>query len=291
MISVDNRQELPSGSLQTDGEAEQGRARAKRRERITHWLVTSVVLLSVLALWEGAVRVMDLSALVLPGPLRVLASLWENLRDGFFLVHIRTTVTEILLGFVAGSALGVTLGAILFHFPTGERVIRPYIVASQALPKLALAPIFVLWFGFGLTPKILITALIVFFPLFENTLAGLASPTWEERELLRALRASRWQTFWRLRLPAALPFLFAGLRVAAILSVVGATVSEYVGANRGLGALIIAAQGTLDTALMFAVFVLLTLIGLALYAAVTLVERLVLFRRYSTRHEAKEEML
>lgn len=256
-------------------------AHARRRDAGQR-LATLLALVAALALWEGAVRLTGISALVLPGPLRVLASLRDGLADGFFLKHIRATVAEVLLGLAGGSALGVALGALLFHFPAAERVVRPYVVASQALPKLALAPIFVLWFGFGLTPKVLITALIVFFPLFENTLAGLASPRPEERELFRALRAGRWQTFWRLRLPSALPYLFAGLRVAAVLAVVGAVVSEYVGANRGLGALIIAAQGTLDTAQMFAVFVLLTALGLALYGAVVALERLVLARRFPT---------
>lgn len=241
-------------------------------------LATWLILIGVLAFWEVAVRITGTSALVLPGPLRVLDSLWSNLSSGFFLVHMATTMAEILLGFAAGTLLGVTLGALLFHWPVAERVVRPYIVASQALPKLALAPIFVLWFGFDLTPKVLITTLIVFFPVFESILAGLASPGRAERDLFRALKAGRWQTFCRLRLPSALPYLFAGLRVAAILSVVGAVVSEYVGANRGLGALIIAAQGTLDTPLMFAVFVLLTVIGLLMYGAVAFAERLVLSR-------------
>lgn len=253
------------------------------RRRVLQGLVTWSVLFFALAIWEGWVRISGVSALVLPGPLRVLGSLWENLRDGYFLVHIRATVVEVALGFVAGSALGIALGAALFHFPQVERIVRPYIVASQALPKLALAPIFVLWFGFDLTPKVFITTLIVFFPLLENTLTGLASPTRDEQELFRSLRASQWQTFWGLRLPSALPFLFAGLRIGAILSIVGATVSEYVGANRGLGALIIAAQGTLDTPLMFAVFVLLTVMGLVFYALVTLVEWFVLYRRYPRR--------
>lgn len=270
-----------AASTAANEEREIARPRAAGPPAWRGWLTTWAVLLAVLVGWEAFVRLRGISALVLPGPLRVWASLVDGLGGGFFLKHIRATVAEILLGFGAGAALGIALGATLFHFPGAERVVRPYVVASQALPKLALAPLFTLWFGFGLTPKVLITALIVFFPLFENTLAGLASPTREELELFRALRAGRWQTFRRLRLPASLPYLFAGLRVAAILSVVGATVSEYVGANRGLGALIIAAQGTLDTAQMFAVFVLLTLIGLALYGTVALLERLVLARGFA----------
>ncbi len=251
--------------------------------RMRQGLVTWSVFFIALGGWEGGVRISGISALVLPGPSRVFTSLWENLRDGYFLVHIYATVAEVALGFVAGSTVGIALGATLFHFPLIERAVRPYIVASQALPKLALAPIFVLWFGFDLTPKVFITALIVFFPLLENTVAGLASPTCDEQELFRVLRASRWQTFWHLRLPAALPFLFVGLRIGAILSIVGATVSEYVGANRGLGALIIAAQGTLDTPMMFALFVLLTGLGLVFYALVMLVEWFVLSRRYPRR--------
>lgn len=258
--------------------------RSSSRPHLAQSLATWLLPFVALALWEALVHILKISPLVLSGPQRISASLWANLSNGVFLVHIGTTLAEIVLGFAAGATFGVVLGALLFHFPGAERVVRPYIVASQALPKLALAPIFVLWFGFGLTPKVLITALIVFFPLFENSLAGFAAPTRAELELFRALRATRWQTFWRLRLPVALPFVFAGLRIAAILSVVGATVSEYVGANRGLGALIIAAQGTLETTQMFAVFVLLTAIGLLLYGAVVMVERLVLRRFGINRH-------
>ncbi len=282
MSAVEERPVVLSAAADEDRTT--ARPRATGGPTWRHRLLTWAVLLAVLVGWEAFVRLRGISALVLPGPLRVWASLADGLGSGFFLKHLRATVAEVLLGFGAGAALGIALGAALFHFPGAERVVRPYLVASQALPKLALAPLFILWFGFGLTPKVLITALIVFFPLFENTLAGLASPTREELELFRALRAERWQTFRRLRLPASLPYLFAGLRVAAILSVVGATVSEYVGANRGLGALIIAAQGTLDTAQMFAVFVLLTLIGLALYGAVALVERVVLVRGFAHDH-------
>ncbi len=279
MSAIEERRVPPAAEPDAERRRRIGRRIAPSDAR--RWLSTWVVLLVVLVAWEAFVRLRGISALVLPGPLRIWTSLLDGFGSGFFLKHLGTTVAEILLGFGAGAGFGIALGALLFHFPGVERVLRPYVVASQALPKLALAPLFILWFGFGLTPKVLITALIVFFPLFENTLTGLAAPSREEQELFRALRAGRWQTFRRLRLPASLPYLFAGLRVAAILSVVGATVSEYVGANRGLGALIIAAQGTLDTAQMFAVFVLLTLLGLALYGAVALLERLVLARGFA----------
>jgi NitT/TauT family transport system permease protein len=164
--------------------------------------------------------------------------------------------------------------------PKVRRVLHPYLIASQTMPKLALAPIFVMWFGFGILPKVLITALIAFFPLFENTVVGLNEVDSDAVELFRALRASPWQTLCWLRLPNAVPYIAAGLRVAMVLSIVGAVVAEYVGANRGLGALIISAQGVMDTPLMFAVFVVLIVLGVGLYHVVGGVERQFLARRY-----------
>jgi NitT/TauT family transport system permease protein len=190
------------------------------------------------------------------------------------------TLAEVLLGFVAGSALGAGLGAVVAHFARLGRVLRPYVVASQAMPKLALAPVLVLWFGFDLTPKVVVAALISFFPLFENTVAGLQAVDPDQIELFRSLRASRWQTLLKLRLPWATPFVVAGLRVALVLSLVGAVVGEFVGANKGLGALIIAAQGTMNTPMMFAVFVVLTVVGVALSIVADLAERLALRWRY-----------
>jgi NitT/TauT family transport system permease protein len=234
------------------------------------------LLVVLLGAWEAFVRVRGLSPLVLPPPGAVARVLAEQLASGQILPHLWTTLAEIVLGFALGSLLGVGSGAMVAHSPLLRRVLTPYIIASQAMPKLALAPLFVLWLGYDLTPKVVITALIAFFPLFENTVVGLNEVAPEKVELFRMLRASAWQTFVKLRVPSALPYLFAGLRVAMVLSVVGAVVGEYVGANRGLGALIIASQGTLDTTLMFAVLVLLTLLGVGLYLAVVAVERLVL---------------
>jgi NitT/TauT family transport system permease protein len=200
----------------------------------------------------------------------------EQFSSGQIWPHLATTLAEVLLGFALGTVLGIGGGAMVAHSPLLRRVLSPYLVASQALPKLALAPLLVLWLGYDLAPKVVITALVAFFPLLENTVVGLNDVAPEKLELFRLLRASAWQTFIKLRVPTALPYLFAGLRVAIVLSVVGAVVGEYVGANRGLGALIIASQGTMDTPLMFAVLVLLTAIGIGLYLVVVLTERLTL---------------
>jgi NitT/TauT family transport system permease protein len=149
----------------------------------------------------------------------------------------------------------------------------PYVVTTQVIPKLALAPLFVLWFGFGMTSTVVITALICFFPLLENTLTALGQVPAERLELFRMLGASRAQTLWRLKLPMGLPAILAGLRVAVVLALVGAVVGEFIGASQGLGALIIATQGTMDTSLMFAVLVLISALGLAIYQATLWLER------------------
>jgi NitT/TauT family transport system permease protein len=243
-------------------------------------LLSIALFFVLLGLWELAVRVTGVSPLVLPAPGAVAAKLIDVFRTGFVLVHIRVTLLEILFGFLLGSLLGIALGVLLAQSALLMRVVNPYIIASQAMPKLALAPIFAIWFGFDMTPKIVIAALIAFFPLLENTVRGLQEIDPDQIELFRVLRANRRQTFIKLQFPNALPYIFTGLRVAMILAVVGAVVGEYVGANRGLGALIIASQGTLDTPQMFAVFVILTVIGIVLYKLVEWADQAVMRWRY-----------
>jgi NitT/TauT family transport system permease protein len=251
----------------------------RRQRRGQERLLSLVLLLTVLAAWYGLVQWRRLPPLVLPLPTAVARALVQNLLDGFLWPHLWVTLSEIILGFIGGSALGVGLGSLVALAPLAQRVLNPYIIASQAMPKLALAPLFVIWCGFGIAPKALIAALIAFFPLFENTLTGLSAVDTETLDLFRMLGASRWQVFRKLLLPNAVPYLFAGLRVAIVLSVVGAVVGEYIGANKGLGALIMASQGMMDTTLMFAVFIVLTLVGIILYQLVVYCERLVLTRR------------
>lgn len=244
-------------------------------------LILSVSLFILLiATWEFAIWVADLSPLVLPTPAKVLELLVEIFVTGYVMKHLWITLAEILLGFVVGSVLGIVLGTAVAHSPLLRQAMNPYIIASQAMPKLALAPIFILWFGFGLTPKVVITALIAFFPLFENAVTALSDSDPQKLELFRSLQATPRQIFFMLKVPEALPMLFAGLKVAMVLSVVGAIIGEFVGSRGGLGALIIAAQGTMDTPLMFAVFVVLTVLGMLLYSVVGWTEQVVLARRF-----------
>ena len=235
------------------------------------WAAALLVLL--LAVWEGAGRLGGISALVLPVPSAVLQALWTGLASGYFWPHLLATVQAVLLGLAAGASFGLLAGMALAESVLLERVLKPYVVVSQVVPKLALAPLFVLWFGFGMLPTVLITALVCFFPLMENTLTGLRQVDAQRLQLFRMLGASRLQTLVRLKLPTGLPAILAGLRVAVVLALVGAVVAEFMGASQGLGAVVIASQGMMDTSLMFAALLLIAALGLLLYQACLLLER------------------
>ena len=227
--------------------------------------------------WELAVRFFDVPKIVLPTPSSVAVAMWQGLQQGDFLKHFGVTFYETLAGFVLGSAFGLVLGALIGQFPLLERTLYPYVVAFQTLPKVAIAPIIVIWFGYGVSSKIVITATIAFFPLLANTIVGLRAAPVEQIELLVAFTASRWQIFWKARLPQALPYIFVGLDVAIVLSVIGAIVGEFVGAQRGLGNLILQFNFQLDVAAVFAVLILLSIMGVALHLIMQLIQKRVIF--------------
>lgn len=234
-------------------------------------LYSFVLFIFIILVWELVASTM--SELVLPAPSVVLTVLWDGLVSGYFLPHIYRTASEVVLGLLIGTLLGMLAGIVMGEIEILRRILLPYVIASQAIPKLALAPLFILWFGFGMTSKVVITALICFFPLMENTITSIQQTDSNKKELFRVLNATRWQTLIHLKLPAGLPGILAGFRVAVILAVVGAVVGEFIGGSEGLGAMIIASQGMMDTPLMFAVLILLTALGMVLYEAVRLLER------------------
>lgn len=235
------------------------------------WSIALAV--GLVALWEATARLTGVSTLILPAPGAVVATLYDGLTVGFLWPHIWVTAAETLAGFLFGCIIGFAVGVGLGESPFLHRLLWPYVLASQVIPKLALAPIFIVWFGAGMTSTIVITALICFFPLLENTLIGLKAPTAETRDLFRMLGANRWQTLTRLKLPAGLPVIMAGVRVAIVLALVGAVVGEFIGGDKGLGASIIAAQGMMDSTLMFALFIVITAMGMAFYHLTVLFER------------------
>lgn len=224
--------------------------------------------------WKALVVITNLPKFILPAPEVVAARFVEAWRDGIMTPHTVATITEIVLGFALGATLAVALGYLLARSRLAARLLSPYIVAAQAMPVLVLAPLLVLWLGTGLLPKVVICALIVFFPVAVATMVGIRSVDARLLELGRALRATRFQVVRHLELPAALPQILGGMRVGVTLAVIGAIVGEWAGANKGLGVLINLARGSLyDTPLVFATLATIAGIALLLYLAVVLVER------------------
>lgn len=241
--------------------------------RLRRYLPETLAALLGLALWEAVTRFGDLPPFLLPPPEAVAQRLWETVRSGLLWKHVMATGTEVLLGLALGLAVALPLGYLMARFPLLERLLAPYTVVSQALPVVAIAPLLIIWFGPGLLSKVLICALIVFFPVLVNTVVGLRNIPQAWRDLLRVLNASWWQTLRYLEWPAALPVLAGGLRIGATLSVIGAVVGEFIAADRGLGFLINAARGRYDTALVFVALLALMTMALVLYGSVRLLER------------------
>jgi len=240
-------------------------------------LLMAAFFVGVMALWHVAVAWLQVSPLIFPGPLAVLRALADLVTSGEILTHLGVTLYEILAGFAFGALFGLVLGALLGQSALLEAVLYPYVIAFQTVPKVAVAPLFVLWFGFDTTSKVVITATIVFFPVLANTIVGLRSAPREQIELMKAFTASPWHVFRMVRLPHALPYVFAGLDIGIVLAVIGAIVGEFVGAQAGLGYLILQRNFSMDAAGMFAILVVLSLIGLALHALMRLVARRVIF--------------
>lgn len=250
------------------------------------FLIRSIPLFALLlaiAAWEALARWSGLPAFILPPPGAVLQRLGVALADGSLLRHSAATLSEVVIGLALGLAVATVLGYGLGKSAVLERALSPYIVASQSIPIVAVAPLLVIWFGPGRLSKVLICALIVFFPVLVNTVVGVRSVPAELYELMRSLRASRAQTFAKLEVPAAMPVLLGGLKIGATLSVIGAVIGEFVGADRGLGFLINVGGGLYDTPLVFVAVLTLVAMALALYAAVAALERRVLrWRTFET---------
>jgi NitT/TauT family transport system permease protein len=228
----------------------------------------------VLVLWQAIVTIGGYPTYILPGPLVVADRFVKAWTDGTMAPHALVTIEEIVLGFIAGSAVGLAVGYVLARSRLVNLVLSPYLVAAQSTPVLALAPLLVLWYGPGLTSKVVICGLIVFFPVAISTLVGLRSVDPGLLELGRSLRASRGQLLVTIEIPAALPAVMGGIRIGVTLAVVGAIVGEWVVADKGLGVLINEARGSLfDTPLLFAALLTVAIIGVVLYGLTVLAER------------------
>jgi NitT/TauT family transport system permease protein len=228
-------------------------------------------------LGEIVIRALKLPMYVLPPPSKVALALWRGFASGLYQKHLLRTLIETLLGFALGSGLGFALGAAVALNRQVETLLYPYIVMLQSVPKVALAPLIVVWFGLGLQSQVINAALVACFPLLVNTIAGLKSVDEERIDLMHSLAASRCQTFWMLQLPASLPFVLAGLEVSMSFALIGAIVAEFVGAEAGLGMLIQSMNFNMDVAGQFSVLLILSLMGLVLNRCIRQVRRRVLF--------------
>ncbi len=250
--------------------------RSARALRLQQAGLLPISLAGLLIAWQSLIWFKGYPAFILPPPARVWARFLQALADGTLIRHTAITLGESLSGLALGLTVAAVLGYLLAQSRTIERLLAPYLVASQSVPIVAIAPLLIIWFGSGLTSKVLICALIVFFPVLINIIVGVRSVEQDLRDLMRSLRASRWQTFVHLELPAALPMLLGGLKIGATLSVIGAVVGEFVGADRGLGFLISAARGQFDTALVFVAVFALVAIAMTLYGCMAMLEKVLL---------------
>ena len=269
-----------SSILFPGAQAEQQTRQTRRKaDRIADWIAEHpalaafpFVLGAALLLWEGLVRWQGYPTFILPRPGQVLHKALAMAADGSLLRHTQATVSEVGAGLLLGLTLAFTLGYWLGRSHTLDRILSPYLVASQTVPVVAIAPLLVIWFGSGLLSKVLVTTIMVFFPTLLSTVVGIRNVDPDLRELMRSLRASHRQLFLKLELPGALPVIFSGLKLSVILAVVGAIVSEFVGADEGLGFLINLGRGVLDTPLIFVAILMIVLLAQALYWSITLLE-------------------
>ncbi|MBV8193761.1 MAG: ABC transporter permease [Alphaproteobacteria bacterium] len=248
-----------------------------QRQVVSDLALTATLCVSAIATWQALVSFGIVSRLVLPLPSSIPASLASLIDSGALLDNLLTTLAEAAAGFTIATGIGLALGALIAEFRVVERIVYPYLIALQTMPKIALAPLLLVWFGFGLGSKIAVAAVISLFPILVNTIAGLKSCEPGRLDVLRALGAGRWDCFRLVKLPNALPFVFAGLSTAVMFALTGALVGEFVGSTQGLGYLIVQANNLMDIPGVFAVLAVLCVVGTAIFGAMQFARRKVLY--------------
>jgi NitT/TauT family transport system permease protein len=268
------------------GAAAEPASPAKARKPMPDFMPALALMIGVLLAWELAIRLFEVPTFVLPAPSAIFQSLIVS--RGQLTVAARVTAVEIMAGFVLSAVTGIVVALTIVRFERFGRAVYPLIVLFQNVPKVALAPIFILWFGYDLTPKLLLIVVIAFFPVAIDMLAGLQSVEPSFVSLMKSVGASKTKILMRVRIPHALPHLFAGLKIAVTFSVIGAIVGEFAGANAGLGYVIQFASTQLDTPLVFSALLVISVLGLAFYYLVEFAERLLIpwAPKYDTRQHA-----
>ncbi len=236
-----------------------------------------LIFVVVVGAWEALTRAFRLPEYILPEPSLIARALANGLLGGTLLYHLWQTLAEILLGFLLGSSLGILFGALIAEFALVRKCLYPYVVAFQSMPKIAIAPLLIMWLGYGLTSKVVIAALVAFFPLLVNVIAGLDSIDQDKLDLMDSFDASRWDTFRMVKVPHGLPYVFAGLDVAIVFSVLGAIVGEFVGSQRGLGNRLLELSFAMDIPGVFSILIVLSVLGVAFHLIVVAAWKRVVF--------------
>lgn len=247
------------------------------------YFVSLVAFLGLLLIWEVSVRVFDVPDFILPPPSAIFISLYYGLASGLFIYHFGVTAFQTLTGFMLAAVIGITVGTLVAQFKLIEKTVYPWLIALQTLPKIAIAPLIIIWAGYGIQSKVVIVALVALFPILVNTIVGMKSCDQGKLDLMKSLNATRWEVFRKVRLPNALPFIFAGLNVAVVLAILGSIVGEFVGSRAGLGNLILEANFQFNVAQMFAILVILGVFGVTMSTIIRSVQKRVLFWNESSR--------
>jgi NitT/TauT family transport system permease protein len=265
--------ELASGLSEQPRPLKRRRRRFSLLQRAARDCLPVLVFAALIAAWWAAVAILKVPAFLLPPPQDVLPRIWEGRQS--LTGHSLVTIEEIVMGFGLSVVTAIPLGLLIALSSTAKRMLYPLLVFIQLVPKIAIAPLFVVWLGFGLTSKVMLTLLLTFFPLLLASIAGFQILDQRLLYLTRSMGATTWQTFRYLRFPAALPVIFGGLKTSATIAATAAIVAEFVGSNKGLGYMLLQGTANLDTTLVFAVLFLLTIIGLALNTIVEVVEYII----------------
>lgn len=244
-----------------------------RLMKLLPWIATPLLLIIIIVAWHVIVTVGEVNPFIFPPPLDVGQSMVEILGEARTWEATRVTVVEIVVGFLLAVASGLLVGVVLGKLPWLEISLRPIIIITQVAPKVAFVPLFIIWFGFGMTSKILLAVILAFFPIMLNVLLGVRSVEQGQREVMQSLNATRLQTFGQLEMRSLMPYLFAGMEVGIVLATTGAIVGEYLGGNAGLGFMLVSAMNSLDAARTFAFILLLSVIGLFLFLIVNELKR------------------
>lgn len=269
--TLDRRESKESQRLQQLSTAIVARELARaRRRRFSQIGLPILALLTFVILWEIGVRIFEIPQWLIPSPLAIYDAFVDN--HALMWPNLWVTSQETLLGFALAAVIAVPIGILINVSRTFSDIVYPFLISSNAIPKVAIAPLFVVWFGFGLLPKILIAFLTAFFPIIINTVVGMRSVDDNTKHLARSMGFGVWRSLWRIELPQSMPAIFAGFKLASVLAVIGAVVGEFVGADSGLGQMLLLADAGMQTPLMFATLIVLTLMSVVFFYLIVVIE-------------------